>query len=210
MQLLGLKILMLGASHLATPGFFGTVLHNQLSDQGAVVHTVAVCGAFPSHWVLPNQGTCGSLDKAGTNPAEYKIGKTPVTKSYLELVATDSPDLVIFVMGDSLANYASSYMDKKWAYQDISQLTSAIQDSKVSCLFIGPPWGTEGGSSRKTNNRVRDTSEFLKAHVKPCKYIDSLKLSRPGEWETTDGLHLNQKGYKEWATRVMQEIQKSP
>jgi hypothetical protein len=210
MNLLGLKILMLGASHLATPGYFGTVLHNQLADQGAVVHTVAVCGAFPSHWILPDEGNCGSLEKTGNNPAEFRLGKSPKTKSYLELVALDSPNLVILVMGDSVANYVAPSMDKKWAYQEINKLTNVIEQSKIPCLFIGPPWGTEGGNSKKTNNRVREVSEILKNGVKPCKYIDSLKLSRPGEWDTTDGLHLTQKGYKEWATRVMQEIQKTP
>lgn len=210
MQLLGLKILILGASHLATPGFFGTILHNQLADQGAIVHTLAVCGAFPSHWVLPTQGNCGSLEKVGGNPANFRLGKTPNTKSYLELVAVESPALVILVMGDSVANYSAPTMNKKWAYQEIQKLTSTIDESKISCLFIGPPWGTEGGNSKKTNIRVREVSDFLKINVKPCKYIDSLKLSRPGEWDTTDGLHLMQKGYAEWATRVMQEIQKIP
>ena len=95
MNLLGLKILMLGASHMATPGYFGTVLHNQLADQGAIVHTVAVCGAFPGYWVSPIEGVCGSLEKIGNTPAEYKIGKSPKTKSYLEFVATESPDLVV-------------------------------------------------------------------------------------------------------------------
>ena len=210
MQLLGIKILILGASHLATPGFFGTILHNQLADQGAIVHTLAVCGAFPSHWVSPNPGSCGSLEKVGANPAQFTIGKTPKTKAYPELVATDSSTLVILVMGDSVANYTSSSMDKQWAYQEISKLISAVEETKIPCLFIGPPWGTEGGNSKKTNNRVKEVSNFLKSTVKPCKYIDSLKLSQPGEWGTTDGLHLTQQGYREWATRVMQEIQKLP
>ncbi len=210
MQLLGLKILMLGASHLATPGFFGTILHNQLADQGAIVHTLAVCGAFPSHWVSPIQGNCGSLEKIGANPAYFKLGKIPNTKSYLDLVAVDPPNLVILVMGDSVANYSAPTMDKKWAIQEIRNLTGTIEGSNISCIFVGPPWGTEGGNSKKTNIRVREVSDFLKTSVKPCHYIDSLKLSRLGEWETTDGLHLTQKGYIEWATRVMQEIQKTP
>ena len=210
MGLMGLKILMLGASHLATPGYFGTVLHNQLADQGAVVHTVAVCGAFPSHWVSPADGDCGSLEKTGNTPAEYRIGKTPKTKSYLELVATDAPNLVILVMGDSVANYAAPVMDKKWAFEEIAKLTSVIGESKVSCVFIGPPWGTEGGKSKKTNARTREVNELLRTSVKPCQYIDSLKMSRPGEWRTTDGMHLTQKDYKMWATKAMQEIQKRP
>ena len=210
MQLIGLKILILGASHLATPGYFGTVLHNQLADQQAVVHTVAVCGAFPSYWISPVEGTCGSLEKTGNTPAEYRIGKTPAAKSYFELVASDFPDLVILVMGDSVANYANPFMDKNWALQEITKLTRVVEDSKVTCIFIGPPWGAEGGKSKKSNFRVRETNELLKTSVKPCKYIDSLKMSRPGEWSTTDGMHLIQKDYKDWATKVMQEIQQLP
>lgn len=209
MELLGLKILMLGASHLATPGYFGTQLHNQLTDQGAIVHTLAVCGAFPSHWVSPSTGNCGSLEKVGMNPALFLIGKTPKTKSYLELVATDSPALVILVMGDSVANYTAPFMDKGWASHEVKKLVGTIEKSKVPCLFIGPPWGTDGGSSRKTNIRVKELSDLLKTSVKPCRYINSLELSRPGEWDTTDGLHFMQKGYIEWANRVMPEITKT-
>lgn len=201
---------MLGASHLATPGYFGTVLHNQLADQGAIVHTVAVCGAFPSHWVSPTDGSCGSLVKVGSNPAEYRIGNTPKSKSYLDLVASNSPDLVILVVGDSVANYAGPFMDKKWAFEEITKLTSVIGESKVSCVFIGPPWGTEGGKSKKTHARTKEVNDFLKNNVKPCKYVDSLKLSKPGEWGTTDGMHLTQKDYKEWAAKTMLEIQSLP
>ena len=210
MKLKGLKILVLGASHLATPGHFGTVLHNQLADQGAVVHTLAVCGAFPSYWISPEDGKCGSLEKKGNSPAKYGIGKTPKTKSYLELVATDVPDLVILVMGDSVANYEGPIMEKKWAFQEIAKLTSVIGESKVKCVFVGPPWGTEGGESKKTNARTKEVNELLRTSVKPCKYIDSLKMSRPGEWSTTDGMHLTRKDYKEWATKTMQEIQNLP
>jgi hypothetical protein len=210
MNLMGIKILMLGASHLATPGYFGTVLHNQLADQGAIVHTVAVCGAFPSHWATPADGSCGSLEKIGNTPADYRVGKTPKTKSYTELVASDAPNLVILVMGDSVANYAGPFMDKKWASQEISKLTSVVGESKVACVFIGPPWGTEGGKSKKTHARTKEANEFLKNSVKPCTYVDSLKMSKPGEWATTDGMHLTQKDYKEWAARTLQEIQNLP
>lgn len=210
MQLVGLKILMLGASHLATPGYFGTVLHNQLADHGAIVHTVAVCGAFPSHWVLPAEGSCGSLVKKGNNPAEYRVGNAPKSKSYLDLVASDSPDLVVLVMGDSVANYGGPFMDKQWASHEISKLTSVIGESKVPCLFVGPPWGTEGGKSKKTYARTKEANEFLRNNVKPCRYVDSLKLSKPGEWGTTDGMHLTQKDYKEWAAKTMLEIQGLP
>lgn len=209
MQLFGLKVLLIGASHLSTPGYLGTNLHDQLTTQGAKVHTLGTCGAQPSNWVIPKQGNCGGLEKRGVQTAQLTIGQTPKTKTYLQLVSEDQPDLVIVVLGDNLADYKAPFINKSLAYEEIKKLTSVIEKSKASCIWIGPTWGNEGARAKKTFKRVNEVSDLLKFSVKPCQYMNSLEMSPANKWHTTDGQHLTLKDYKEWSNKIMEEIQKT-
>ena len=51
-------------------------------------------------------------------------------------------------------------------------------------------------------------SAFLAANVAPCSYVDSLKFSKPGEWATTDGQHLNVQAYQKWGAAISAELEK--
>jgi hypothetical protein len=55
---------------------------------------------------------------------------------------------------------------------------------------------------KKSNARVRELSDYLSQLVSPCRYVDSLAFSRPGEWPTLDGLHLTPEAERNWGADV--------
>ena len=55
MILTNLTILIIGASHLAKPGYLITSLHDELQNQGAKVHSIGVCGVEPSEWLIASK-----------------------------------------------------------------------------------------------------------------------------------------------------------
>ena len=97
-------------------------------------------------------------------------------------------------------------MPQAWIYGKVRALTTAIKAQNVSCIWVGPPWGTEGASYMKTDARVREMSDFLAQAVAPCIYIDSTVLSRPDEWPTIDGQHLAMRGYRAWGEGIADSI----
>lgn len=199
--LAGLSILMIGDSHLTSPGYLIDTLHDDFVRQGAVVHTVGVCGSNPGDWVAATAGTCGAAERRGNAPASFLPSggtTTPITN----LIAADKPDLVVVVMGDTLASYDKPAFQKAWAWQRTSQFTKTLAAAGTACVWVGPAWGTEGGRYNKSFARVTQVSTFLASNVAPCSYIDSLKLSAQGQWPTTDGQHLTAPAYRQWATAI--------
>lgn len=87
-------------------------------------------------------------------------------------------------------------------------LTNGIKASGASCVWVGPAWGNEGGKNGKNFPRVKEMSDFLAENVAPCIYINSLKLSKPGEWGTLpeDGQHFTDAGYQSWGSAIAKEI----
>jgi lysophospholipase L1-like esterase len=63
---------------------------------------------------------------------------------------------------------------------------------------------------KKNDTRTKLMSAFLASNVAPCTYIDSLTLSKPGEWVTTDGQHFTVAGYKSWANAIGSALAKLP
>jgi len=57
--LLGLSILVIGDSHMATPNYLIGSLHDNLIEQGATVHSIGVCGTQSGDWAKAVKGTCG-------------------------------------------------------------------------------------------------------------------------------------------------------
>jgi hypothetical protein len=200
----GLSVLIIGASHLATPGYLITTLHDELLKLGANVHTMGICGSRPSHWVKPIALTCGAAERKGNNPATYHVG-TQGAKSLEQLVAESKPSWVVVVMGDTIGGYRTS-LDVKWASNEVSDLTREIQRLNIKCAWVGPAWGREGGRFSKTDVATQAISNFLSTNTSPCKYIDSLKMSKPGEWQTIDGQHFTSTGYKYWGQNIAKEL----
>ena len=206
--LAGMTILMIGDSHLATPDYLIATLHNDLVAQGANVHTLGVCGANAGDWLKATPGTCGGAERRGSEKAVVLGGKA-ATVPISQLLATDKPDLVLIVMGDTMASYTKPAFPKAWLWQQTTGLTKAIAANGTRCVWVGPNWGTEGGKYGKTFERVRTTSDFLASNVAPCTYVDSLKFSKPGQWRTIDGQHFTTSGYKEWGQAIADAVSAS-
>lgn len=198
----GLSILIIGDSHMATPNYLIGSLHDDLIRKGANVHSIGICGANAGDWlkVTPG-GSCGAAERRGKAPATALAGKVNTTP-IKELIGKEKPDLVLIVIGDTMAGYEKQSFPKAWIWQQTTGLTKAIAQTGTQCAWVGPSWGTEGGKYGKTYAKVKQMSSFLSANVAPCSYVDSLKFSTPGQWSTTDGQHLNVQGYQKWGLAI--------
>ncbi len=202
--LAGMTILMIGDSHLATPGYLITSLHEDLVAQGAKVHTLGVCGSNAGDWLKASPaGQCGAAERRDSGKVVVLSDKT-ATKPISELIAADKPDLVLVVLGDTMAGYDKPDFPKTWAWQQTKALTAAIAATGTRCVWVGPNRGSDGGKYKKTVGRAEVVSSFLATNVAPCDYIDSLKFSVTGqkEWATVDGQHMTAPGYKLWGDAI--------
>ncbi|MEI7457012.1 MAG: SGNH/GDSL hydrolase family protein [Nitrosomonadales bacterium] len=207
MILNGLGILIIGASHLAYPGSLVSSLNNGLIDKGAHTHSFGVCGVSPSQWTLEKRGACGAAERINKGPVQLKMGSKAVTVPIQQLIEAEKPALLVVVMGDTLADYRNKDgMSLRWAASEVDALTQKISASGVKCVWVGPTWGEEGKSSQKTYARVKQLDKLLSDRVSPCSYISSLKMSKPGEWPTVDGLHYNEEYYNQWGPKIIEEL----
>jgi hypothetical protein len=207
--LAGLTILMVGDSHLATPDYLISSLHDKLVQQGAKVHTLGVCGSNAGDWLKATPGTCGGAERRGSEKTVV-LGSKAATVPINQMIAADKPDLVLIVMGDTMASYTKPAFPKAWLWQQTTSFTKAIAATGTQCAWVGPNWGSEGGKYGKTYARVEMTSKFLAENVAPCSYIDSLKFSKPGQWATVDGQHLTAPGYKTWSENINKALLETP
>jgi hypothetical protein len=200
--LAGLAVLIIGDSHMVTRDYLITTLHDDLLAQGATVDTYGMCGANAGDWVYPATVSCGKAERHGKDAPE--INRTSGTPTYQvdALVAKTHPSLIVIEMGDTMAGYGQHDFPQAWIYQQVHALTSRIATQNVPCVWVGPPWGSEGTSFHKTFARVKEMSEFLSTAVAPCRFIDSTQFSKEGEWPTIDGQHLTPAGYKAWGADI--------
>jgi hypothetical protein len=200
--LAGLTILVIGDSHMVTRDYLITTLHDDLTAQGANVDTYGMCGANAGDWVYPTTVQCGKAERIGKEAPV--IDRAPSTPTYQidPLIQKSHPNLIVIEMGDTMAGYGQKPFPQAWIYQQVHSLTGRIAAQNIPCVWVGPPWGSEGSSYHKTFDRVKEMSEFLSTAVAPCKFIDSTQFSKPGEWPTTDGQHLTNAGYKSWGADI--------
>jgi hypothetical protein len=208
--LAGLSILIIGDSHLATPDYLITTLHDNLTKQGQEVHTLGVCGVTAESWTKSVSGNCGGAERVGKGPVKLVSGSAAKTAPINTLIEKEHPSLVIVVLGDTMGAYKDDDFPKNWVWQQVTQLTGAISKTGTACAWVGPAWGTEGGKFGKTFARAKVLSSFLSKNVAPCTYIDSLTLSKPGQWSTIDGQHFTSSGYKAWGDGIADAVMKIP
>ena len=210
--LAGMTILMIGDSHLATPGYLITSLHEDLVARGAKVHTLGICGSNAGDWLKASKaGECGAAERKDAGKVVVLSDKT-YTTSISDLIAADKPDLVLVVLGDTMAGYDKPQFPKNWAWQQTTGLAKAIGATGTRCVWVGPNWGSEGNRYKKTPERVLQVSNFLAANVAPCDYINSLNFSKQGqkEWATVDGQHMTAPGYKLWGDAIDKALLDTP
>ena len=204
--LAGLTILMLGDSHFATQGYLVTTLQDALIEQGAKVATYGACGASVSVWVEGGVAPCGLGERVQSGPV-HRDGLKPTPVPLLsDLIAKWHPNLIIVGAGDTMAGYGQAKFPAGWVHTEVTSLIGSIAAAHIPCVWIGPGWGTEGGPYFKTYAKVQEASAYLAANVAPCRYIDSLKFSAPGEWPTFDGQHYTLPGYQKWGMAIDKAI----
>lgn len=206
--LAGLAILIIGESHMSFPNYLINPLYDDLTSKGAVVHAVGACGASAGDWLKTVNVPCGA-DRRAKTEASFK-GRDATTTPIRQLIQEDKPDLVVVIIGDTMASYDKEVFPRAWAWQSTTSLTKEIASTKTPCVWIGPPHGTEGGKYFKNDKRAELISQFFTANVAPCVYVDSLKFSNPGQWATLDGQHFNMAGYKSWSIAITNTLAELP
>jgi len=205
--LAGLSFLVIGESHMMYE--LRDALHADLDAQGAAyVHSVGACGASAIDWVKPRKVDCGA-EKKNDAPAKLNTAGSE-TQAIKQLIASDKPDVVLLVIGDTMGSYDNETFPKAWAWQGVSALTKEIAATGTRCVWVGPPYGKAGGKYNKKDDRVERADRFLAANVSPCVYINSLKFARPGQWRTFDGQHFAADGYAAWSKAIVGEVTQMP
>lgn len=205
--LAGLVVLVIGDSHNAAKDFLLSSLHDALIAQGAAVHSYGVCGSQPHDWIARTELPCGRAERH--NADEPVIDRSPKVKTWsLEtLIEKHHPNLLVVELGDNMGGYGIlPELPKDWIAYEVDEMLKPIVAHKLRCIWVGPPWGTEGGPSNKTFDRVRELSGYLAKLVHPCRYVNSLQFSQPGEWPTFDGEHLTPDSYRIWGTDISEAI----
>ncbi|WP_458096738.1 SGNH/GDSL hydrolase family protein [Roseomonas sp. WA12] len=208
--LAGLSLLVLGDSHWATAGYLVSSLQDQLIARGATVNSFAACGSPPSVWLSVRVASCGTAQRLQRASIENRTGSAARTVPIEELVRQYRPNLIAVSMGDTIAGYVQPQMPSDSIREEVMALTDRIKRLGIPCVWIGPAWGTEGGPFLKSFARVQEVNALLAQSVAPCAYVDSTKLSRPGEWPTFDGQHFTLDGYRAYGTALAQTIAQMP
>lgn len=204
--LAGLTVLVLGDSHMSDKNYLITTLHDDLMKQGAKVYSFGACGTPSSAWMKAIRPPCGSAFRLDDGHVRIRASEAGFTKPLPALVEKYHPNLIVVVNGDTMAGYKDKVLPKRWIWGQVSSLTKGIKASGASCVWVGPAWGEEGGKYGKTYVRAKEMSNYLAEIVAPCIYVSSLKMSKPGEWRTIDGQHLNDAGYLSWGSAITKQI----
>jgi hypothetical protein len=199
--LAGLVILVIGDSQMMN---MLTNLHSQLQDNGATVYSYAMCGSTPADWITPSIASCGTGERQDKSPAVFDLKSHPGW-NVNDLIARHHPQLIVVELGDTMAGYGAQ-LELSWIHQQVSGLTGRIAADKIPCVWVGPTWGQDEPPYRKSVASVQAISQLLSASVAPCNYVDSTGFSRPGEWPTRDGGHLQPDGYRKWAKAISDAI----
>ena len=210
MLLAGLTVLVIGASHVAKPTYLIKTLHDELTERGAPVHSIGVCGVMPSEWLKKTTSRCGGAERNEGEPLVLSMASAAQTVPFDLLLVARKPDLVVIVMGDNLANYKASSFSRTDVKKELLSLTTLLASKSIRCVWVGPAWGEDNKLAGKTFKRTKDISAFLESQVKPCDYVNSLEMSKPGEWKTTDGQHYFAEGYQAWGAAIAYEVELLP
>jgi len=206
--LAGIAMLIIGESHMSFDDHLINPLVNDLTAQGAKVHAIGACGAHAADWLKTITVKCSAERRSGEKGV-FRTGSGETTP-IKQLIAKDKPDLVLIIIGDTMGSYDKDVFPRAWAWKSVTDLTKGIASTKTTCVWVGPAYGTEGGSYFKNQKRTEELSKFFSQNVAPCGYIDSLKFSKPGEWRTLDGQHYAPAGYKLWSAAITKALIEMP
>src|SRR5712691_5488913 len=137
MALAGLVILVIGDSHMAGTGagkgYLLTNLHDQLTSEGAVVHSYGMCGAQAADWVTKSTVQCVG-EHHDKSPPTFEANKVHPTWNVNELIEKHHANLVVIELGEAMAAYDTPQLPKPWIYNQVRLLTGQIKARNVSCV----------------------------------------------------------------------------
>ena len=200
--LAGLAILALGDSHML---HMITPLYEAMQAEGAVVNAYGMCGAMPEDWLSRVTTQC-LAERQDKGPLVVKNQPQP-TWLLTELLDHDRPNLVVIELGDNLAGYgATTTLPRDLIAQQLKEFLTPITARHLACVWIGPPFGADTQAYHKSDERVRELSQFLARNVEPCSYVDTTSFAGPGQWATVDGEHLTAGSYRQWSLSITQAV----
>ncbi|POF62338.1 hypothetical protein CFR73_07375 [Novacetimonas maltaceti] len=200
--LAGLTLLIIGDSHVTFKDSLLSVLPEEFSKQGAKVVTYGVCSSTAADWVVPNPNNgCGAAQRIGDEPIAAPNMKPASPPPVTGLIEKWHPNVVMVILGDTMASYGQNAVSKDWLDEQVKTLTYAI--GKTSCIWVGPTWGQYSPRYGKTDQRATEMASLLKADVTPCVYIDGTQLMKQGSVNTIDGIHATPASYKEWGDAIV-------
>ena len=200
--LAGLTLLIIGDSHVTFKDSLLEILPDAFTRQGAKVITYGVCSSTAADWVVPNPNNgCGAAQRIGNEPIgapDMKPASPPPMASLLEKW---HPDVVMVVLGDTMAGYGQKTISENWVDEQVKTLTYTI--GKTACIWIGPTWGQYSPRYGKTDQRTTEMATFMKEEVQPCAYVDGTQLMKPGSVSTIDGIHATPASYQVWGDAIV-------
>lgn len=202
--LAGLTLLIIGDSHVTFKDSLLNILPEAYTQAGAKVVTYGVCSSTAADWVVPNPNNgCGAYTRVGAEPVTAPSMVPTAPPPIASLIEKWHPDVVMVVLGDTMAAYGQAEISKNWADEQVKTLTMSLNNT--ACVWIGPTWGEYSPRYAKTDKRAQEMATFLKDEVSPCTYIDGTKLMQPGTPKTIDGVHLTPASYKTWGAGIVQQ-----
>jgi hypothetical protein len=216
-SLTGFRVLMIGDS--MTVGGFGEAMQDYLVRRfgSSNVALYASCGSSPEHWLRsgPSFTTkCGyrQLSFGLSILRDFQNGKQPeptVTPKLEDLVGTFHPTTVIVQLG-------TNWMDGMAPESAIGQSSySKILDRFVAAVHSEPNtvrriiWITPPDASLYSREVKASVTNLIKAAAQRDLFvtIDSNSMTHyiPGK-SGSDGVHYNSEEAKQWANRVVREL----
>ncbi|QEO16374.1 SGNH/GDSL hydrolase family protein [Acetobacter vaccinii] len=200
--LAGLTVLIIGDSHVTFKDSLLTLLPDAYVSAGAKVVTYGVCSSTAADWVVPNPNNgCGAAQRIGNAPVGDAVMKPTSPPPIASLLEKWHPNVVMVVLGDTMAAYGQSEMSKNWVDEQVKTLTSSLGDA--ACIWVGPTWGEFSPRYGKTDKRAQEMAGFLKTEVSPCTYVDGTQLMAQGSVKTIDGVHPTAASYRQWGDAIL-------
>ncbi|GBQ87734.1 cell morphology protein [Gluconacetobacter johannae DSM 13595] len=200
--LAGLTLLIVGDSHVTFKDSLLSILPDELTRQGARVVAYGVCSSQAADWVVPNPNNgCGAAQRVDDEPLGPPNMQPASPPPIASLIDKWHPNVVMVVLGDTMASYGQESFSREWVDQQVKTLTYTI--GKTACIWVGPTWGQYSPRYGKTDARATEMAAFLKGEVAPCAYIDGTALMKPGTVQTIDGIHATPASYKVWGDLIV-------
>lgn len=196
-----IKIIHIGDSQ--SVGAFGSELNKLLHTiPHAQVSTYACGGSGPENWITGRPTGYDYFEhRYGTPPIRKDKSETPLLSNLINREENStSSQLVIVQQGGNLIGKSDEYV-LEW----VKKLVSKIQESKSSCVWIGP------SNRRLDADKMPKLYAVLKDALKDtnCHLVDSRKYTSYHK-SMGDGRHFNYRGGKkitdQWAKKSFEEI----